>query len=221
MARVTGSLSAPGDTVEIDVSLASQVTAYLTGASYTMSVAFQGSADGTTWHPLAFTFGAAPSPSGVVSASLDNTLTPRSYHLQWPGVVKVRVRATAVTSGTMDVVLETYTAKLTAPSSADGGTDMVDAVQIQGETQQSFAISTTGAQAAAGVSTAGVYDFSCDVDCYLKIAPSAGTASDVTTSTGEPLYGGNAVPHRLAANDRPGAITATGSGTLRYIRVHS
>ncbi len=211
MARVTGSLTTAGNTVEISVSAASRVTLYFSGASYSVSLAFEGS-DGTNWSPLAFTVGHASSPSGIISVSLSNTDGNRSYHVERPGVIAARVRAVSVT-GQLDVVAETYYVGVEA--------DVVDAVQIQGETQLNFAISTSGAQAGSGVAAAGIYDFSSDVDCFLKIAAAAGTASDVTTSTGEPLYAGNVVPHRMAVNDRPGAITASGSGTLRYIRTHA
>jgi hypothetical protein len=220
MARATGALSAANQTVEIDVSACSHVTAYFSGSAYNVNVAFEGS-DGTNWSPLGFTVAHSPSQNSLSSVSLDNTLGPRSYHLDRPGVLKTRIRAISVTSGSIDVVLDSYGTRMYGAPADEGGTDVVDAVLIQGQTQQNFAISTSGAQASAGASIAGVYDFSSDVDCYLKIAPSSGTASDVTTSTGEPLYAGNVVPHRLAVNDRPGAITATGSGTLRYIWVHA
>lgn len=220
MARATGSLSAANQTVEIDVSACAHVTAYFSGAAYTVNIAFEGS-DGTNWSPLGFTVAHAPSQSSLSSVSLDNTLGPRSYHLDRPGVLRSRIRAISVTSGSIDVTLDTYGTNMQPAPASAGGTDVVDAVRIQGEAQQSFAISTTGAQAASVISVAGVYDMSSDVDCFLKIAASSGTSSDVTTSTGEPLFAGNAVPHWMDVNDRPGAITASGTGTLRYIRTHA
>src|SRR5262245_47386631 len=129
MARVTGTLTNVNDVVTIDLQSASKLTAYLSGASFDLSVAFDGS-DGTTWSPLGFSAGQAQTQLSVSSASLSNVQMPRTYHCDRTGVVQARVRCTSVTSGSLDVVLESYA--VAAPSAASGGTDVVEALYISG-----------------------------------------------------------------------------------------
>jgi hypothetical protein len=90
-----------------------------------------------------------------------------------------------------------------------------DSVDIRNAAQDSMAITTSAAQSNP-LSDGGVYDVSATVDCFVKVAV---TANDVTATSGYPLYGGNAVPFMIGAGERIGAITATGSGTLRWHRV--
>jgi hypothetical protein len=90
-----------------------------------------------------------------------------------------------------------------------------DSVDIRDAAQGSLAISTTAAQSAA-IADSGVFDLSSTVDCFVKVNA---VANDVTTSTGYPLYLGNVVPFSISAGQKIGAITATGTGTLRWHRV--
>lgn len=94
-------------------------------------------------------------------------------------------------------------------------TPVSDFIDIRNEQQDSFSVSSTGAQSPA-LSNAGVYDVLCDVDCFIKVGP---TANDVTTSTGYPIFAGNVVPVYVNANGKIGAITSGASGTLKYHKV--
>lgn len=94
------------------------------------------------------------------------------------------------------------------------GDRVTDAIDIEGNAQANFAISTIGAQGAALVE--GVYDVITDAECYIKVAT---TASDVTTATGYRLVANAAVPVLVRDASKIGAITASGTGTIRYHRV--
>lgn len=92
------------------------------------------------------------------------------------------------------------------------GQRVSDAIDIEGRAQANFAVSTSPAQSAALAE--GLYDVWCDdADCYLKVAT---VANDVTTSTGYRLKQTAIVPVLVRDGSKIGAVTATGSGTLRY-----
>ena len=91
---------------------------------------------------------------------------------------------------------------------------MPDTIRLSGFSQQSFAISSTGAQSA--MLESGFYDVWADIDCYAKVG---GTASNVTTSTGYLMLANNVTPLLVDAGEKIGAITSGTSGTLRYHRV--
>lgn len=81
-----------------------------------------------------------------------------------------------------------------------------------------LSLSTVAAQTAAlGATriTGSVYDVLSDVDCYIKVAE---TANDVTATTGYPILSGNVVPVWVPTGYKIGAITASGTGTLRIHR---
>lgn len=91
---------------------------------------------------------------------------------------------------------------------------------IDGYEQETSLSATTTAVASNAIIDAGVYQISTDVvTCYLKIAATAALADDVTTSTGFPLYAGNALDFRIPQGYYVGAITATGTATVRIHRV--
>lgn len=95
----------------------------------------------------------------------------------------------------------------------------VDIVGFARETDLS--ISTTGAQTAAigtALVTGGIFDLLSDVACFIKIVDVGGTASDVTAATGYPLLANTVVPFFVPAGGKIGAITASGSGTLKIHR---
>lgn len=93
------------------------------------------------------------------------------------------------------------------------GLQVIDAVDLEGYAQASTSVSAIAAQTAALAE--GIYDVWCDVDVYLKVAP---TANDVTTSTGYLLRANNTVSVLIRKNSKIGAI-AGGAGTLRYHKV--
>lgn len=90
-----------------------------------------------------------------------------------------------------------------------------DFIDIRNASQINFAVSTSAAQSAA-VETGGIYDVTSTVDCFIKTAL---VANDVAVGTGYPLTANNTVPLRLDLGMKLGAITASGSGTLRMHRV--
>lgn len=89
---------------------------------------------------------------------------------------------------------------------------------IDGYEQETSLSATTTAAVSTAIDS-GVYQISTDVTCYLKIAATAALADDVTTSTGFPLYAGNALDFRMPQGYYLGAITATGTATVRIHRV--
>lgn len=88
---------------------------------------------------------------------------------------------------------------------------VVDCVDLEGRAQiTSVAVSAVAAQSAA--LPEGVYDVWCDVDVFLKVDP---VANNVTTATGYLLRANNTMAVLVRGNSKIGAITASGSGTLR------
>ena len=86
---------------------------------------------------------------------------------------------------------------------------------LQGNAQGALSISAVAAQTSA-FTEAGYYDVWCDVDAFIKIAP---TANDVTSGTGYPVFANTIVPNVMVLiGDKIGAI-AGGAGTLRYHKV--
>lgn len=86
---------------------------------------------------------------------------------------------------------------------------------LQGNSQGALSVSGTAAQTSAFVED-GYYDIWCDVDAFIKIAP---TADNVTSGTGYPVFANTIVPNvMILVGDKLGAI-AGGAGTLRYHKV--
>lgn len=85
---------------------------------------------------------------------------------------------------------------------------------LEGNSQQSFAISSSAAQSAA--LHEGLYDVWSTIDCYIKVEE---TATDVTTSTGYILFAYNVVTLGIDESRKIGAITASGTGTLQIHKV--
>lgn len=94
------------------------------------------------------------------------------------------------------------------------GEQVTDAADIENYTQANFAVSAVAAQGSALAE--GLYDVISDVACYIKVGP---TANDVTVALGYPLLANNVVTVYVRANSKIGAITASGSGTIRYHKV--
>jgi len=87
-------------------------------------------------------------------------------------------------------------------------------VFLEGNSQQSFAISSSAAQSAA--LHEGLYDVWSTIDCYIKVEE---TATDVTTSTGYILFAYNVVTLGIDESRKIGAITTSGTGTLQIHKV--
>lgn len=96
----------------------------------------------------------------------------------------------------------------------DFARNVADFVDIENDAQGQVSTSTTGAQSAA--LTEGVYDVWATVDTYIKVA---GTASDVTTSSGYLLRANQTIPVWVSNGNKIGGVLASGVDTLRYHRV--
>lgn len=94
------------------------------------------------------------------------------------------------------------------------GERVTDAVDLEGNAQANFAISTVAAQGAA--LSEGVYDVVADAECFIKVNA---TANDVTTATGYRLLANAVTPVLVRQDSKIGAITASGTGTIRYHKV--
>lgn len=218
MARNTGSLTAANQTVELSTANAHRITIYLSGGSFSASLAFEGS-DGTTWSALGFSAAFSTQQNSISSISLDNTVMPRSYHCDRPGVVGARIRAVSIT-GQLDVVIDSYEMGVAAtpPSASLGGTDTVQALYLSGNANSQLTFSETAAQ--TGTLSAGKYAVDSSVEAWLKVGS---TANNVTAGGGLHLFASNQILIDVPANERIGAIRATGTGsvTLNYHRVHA
>jgi len=95
---------------------------------------------------------------------------------------------------------------------------IIDAIRIKESYRVDLSISTTAAQTA--VLSEGIYDIKADVDCYIKVNP---TANNVTVAAGAnagyPLLADNTIPVDVPPSCRIGAVTASGTGTLQIHRV--
>lgn len=93
-------------------------------------------------------------------------------------------------------------------------TAVSDAIDLYSNSRTDIATSTVAAQSAA--LTEGLFDVWSDVDCYIKVNP---TASDVTAANGYLLRANNTVVVFVRPGHKIGAILAVGTGTLSYHRV--
>lgn len=99
-------------------------------------------------------------------------------------------------------------------------------IVIDGRSQKTFVLSTTGAMSAPVEQ--GVYDIWSDVDCWIKVADSLdrstgnkavtpNRAQDVTTATGYKLYANNVISVEIDENRQLGAV-AGGAGNIFFHR---
>jgi hypothetical protein len=91
---------------------------------------------------------------------------------------------------------------------------MNDAIYIENQKQESFAISPTAAQSSS--LALGYYDVWSTIDCYLRVDE---TATGVTTANGYVLFANNVITLFVDDLRKIGAITATGTGTLQFHKV--
>lgn len=93
------------------------------------------------------------------------------------------------------------------------------AIDIVGKAQTT-ALSVSGSVQVTGALAEGLYAVSClEATCFIAVDATAGTADDVTTSTGFPLIQGNQVIVYVPQGYFLAAITAGAAGTLRIFRV--
>ena len=94
---VTGSITANGQTVQMDTSRTSNLMIFCTGTFSTVNCAFEGSLDGTNW----FAVQAIRSNANTIETSTGNLSAAPAYawELSVNGLNFFRVRATAFTSG--------------------------------------------------------------------------------------------------------------------------
>jgi hypothetical protein len=94
---VTGSITANGQTVQMDTTRTSNITIFCTGTFSTVNVAFEGSLDGTNW----FGVQAIRTNANTIETSTGNLSAAPAYawELSVNGLSFFSVRATAFTSG--------------------------------------------------------------------------------------------------------------------------
>ena len=80
-------------------------------------------------------------------------------------------------------------------------------------------VTATSTAAVSGAIDAGTYQVSTDVTAFLKLHAVSATAGGVTVETGFPLYAGNALDFKIPQGYYLGAITASGTATVRIHRV--
>ena len=99
----------------------------------------------------------------------------------------------------------------------NGTANINDAVYLSASARVDTSISAVAAQTAA--LTGGLYDVWSDVDCYLRVAATAG---DVTSAAGAKagylLRANNTIPLIVPDGQKIGAV-AGGAGTLYYHRI--
>ena len=111
MASQTGSLTSTGSVVLVKPLTDSLTLAAIDGTYGTVSFVFEGSVDGTNYFPLAaIRYDTGAMVTGTVSPSDNAEL---AYKIPAEGLIRVRLRTTAVGSGTLGVTLES--ASYTAP----------------------------------------------------------------------------------------------------------
>lgn len=104
---------------------------------------------------------------------------------------------------------------VTVQKSTGGAAHVSDAISISGFVRGTdLALTTTGAQ--TDLLAGGIYDVWTTADCFLKIGV---TASDVTTTTGYPVWMGNVISLVVPDQERIGAIVASGTAVLSFHRV--
>lgn len=208
---ITGSLTAPGQTVVCTTDGALYCAWKIVGTYTGLRLAFEGSLDNSNWWTLGATRSTDAASFETATLSADSPDPLYSWFLRYGPFPYVRVRCLAITSGQADVYFRTY------GTNPDTGVDSVIAADIHASDAASLSLSTSAAQTSA-LSNGGVYDLLCDTDCYIRIDPS--TAASVTTTNGYRLLAGNCVPFRVMAGDKIGGILAAGSASLRYQRTH-
>jgi hypothetical protein len=136
---VTGSITANGQTVQMDTSRTSNITIFCKGTFSTVNVVFEGSLDGITW----FGVQAIRTNANTIETSTGNlSATPAyAWELSVNGLSFFRVRATAFTSGTQNWRFQSAPyatepipgAQVSAaqPITANAGTNLMGDVGIQ------------------------------------------------------------------------------------------
>lgn len=121
-AFTSGSLTATGSVTLTKPEHHTSVVAAVDGTYGTVTFVFEGTVDHTNWFPVvAYALATGAVASGTVSPSDNSEL---AYLVPAPGMVGVRVRVTAIASGTITVNLKStsYVSLPVNPSYTDGGT---------------------------------------------------------------------------------------------------
>ena len=108
----SGTITAVNGTVEIDTYGSAMITAEITG-TWVGTLVGEYSIDGTTWYTLV---GFQVGGSAVVTSTTDNG----NFRANVAGFVKMRVRASAYTSGTVNVLLHAHVRNPSIPIDGNG-----------------------------------------------------------------------------------------------------
>jgi len=100
LAVLTGQITANGQTVEFDVVDAITAVISATGTYGSVAIAFEATIDGTNWFAV---MGVQTDEAIFATASGTLSSTARAWEFGVSGFAKIRVRATAYTSGTMTI----------------------------------------------------------------------------------------------------------------------
>ena len=100
LAVLTGQITANGQTVEFDVVDAITAVISATGTYGSVAIAFEATIDGTNWFAV---MGVQTDAATFATASGTLSSTARAWEFGVSGFAKIRVRATAYTSGTMTI----------------------------------------------------------------------------------------------------------------------
>jgi len=88
-------------------------------------------------------------------------------------------------------------------------------INIEGRSQKSFTYTATAGQ--SPVLEPGVYAVWSDVNCFIKVAP---TANDVTIATGFPIFAGAPIMPVLVPDPAKIGAVGAGAGTLYFHQIN-
>lgn len=188
MAKTSDSLTATGSVTLTKPEGHTAVVAAVSGTYGTVTFVFEGTIDSTNYFPLAaYAMGTGAAVSGTVSPSDNSEL---AYLVPAPGCSKVRLRVTAIASGTVTVNLDSH-AFVSLP----------------------YVSNYTNAGTFSGVTLAGTTTVSGKLD-----VTDVGTVAAAGSAQGDAAALTNAVTYVTAADGTKGVVLpAAAAGTLRLV----
>lgn len=172
IAATTGTITANGQTVSVDVSRSSNIMFYCTGTFSTVNCTFEGSIDGgTSW----FTVQAVRSNANTIETTTGNLSAAPAYAWEASvnGLTNFRLRATAWTSGTQTWRIQ--------PGSY--ATEPIPAAQISGTQPVSGSLTSAGTTTnTPATPTASIVNSAATTNGTV-VKGSAGTIYSITVSS--------------------------------------
>lgn len=165
-ASITGSLTTTGSVTLTKPQTDTSVVAVISGTYGTVTFVFEGTVDGTNWFPLVAVAAADGSVATSTISPTDDT--ERAWTLPAGGLSGVRLRATAVGSGSLDVSIQSeafvspsVVTASTSSNTASGTTNITSSsataftVGLNGTTTPVFVVDDSVSSAAVGVKIVG------------------------------------------------------------------